>query len=189
MLNKLAKVMLVTTSLAPVLGAFGMISYSAGKPTWTTLQWFIYAALLLLLCWLVLKFAKSNIEKEVLSVNAIRNADKEVLTFLLIYLLPLVARDSLPVAKTEVTIYVFLIIAWAVYHSNAFYFNPLLGLLGYHFYEVTSIDGMSHMLIATKTIRKPSATLEVVQLFDYTYLATDKEAEREPFSHRAGGRP
>lgn len=94
---------------------------------------------------------------------------------MLIYLLPLVARDSLPVAKMEVTIYVFIIIGWAVYHSNAFYFNPLLALLGYHFYEVISNDGMSHMLVTRKTIKKPQKNLKVVQLFDYTYLAIDKE--------------
>jgi MFS family permease len=169
--------MLVATSLAPVLGAFGMISYSKGEPTWAALQWFICAALLLLICWLVLYFAKNQIEKEVLTINSVKNADKEVLTFLLVYLLPLVARDSPPMAKTEVTVYVFFMIAWAVYHSNAFYFNPLLGLLGYHFYEITSADGMSHTLITTKTVRKAPVDLEVVQLFDYTYLAADKEGK------------
>jgi hypothetical protein len=174
MLNKFAKVMLVSTSLAPVLGAFGMVSYSEGKPAWATVQWFVYAGLLLALCWLVLRFARTNGEKEMLLITSLRSADKEVLTFLLVYLLPLVARDALPVAKIETTIYVFVIIAWAMYHSNAFYFNPLLGLLGYHFYEVASADGMSHMLITGRTIRKPSGNLEVVQLFDYTYLATEK---------------
>lgn len=177
MLNRLAKVLLVATSLAPVLGAFGVISYSVGDSILATVQWFIYAALLLLVCWLVLRFARANVETEVIAVKSIRNVDTEVLTFLLVYLLPLVARDSLPVAATETTIYVFVIIAWSVYHSNAFYFNPLLGLLGYHFYEVTSADGMSQMLITSNTIKKPSVDLEVVQLFDYTYLATGKESK------------
>ncbi len=175
MLNRLAKVMLVATSLAPVLGAFGIISYSKGESAWATLQWLMCAAFLLLICWLVLYFAKNQIEKEILTVKSIKSADKEVLTFLLVYLLPLVARDSLPLAKTEVTVYVFFMIAWAVYHSNAFYFNPLLGLLGYHFYEVTSADGMSHILITTQTIKQAPVDLEVVQLFDYTYLTADEE--------------
>ena len=175
MLNRFAKIMLVLTSLAPALGAFGAISYSEEKACWSTIQWFIYAGLLLLVCWLVLRFAKANVEKEVLTVKAVRSADKEVLTFLLVYLLPLVARDSLPAATTETTMYVFLIIAWAVYHSNAFHFNPLLGLLEYHFYEVTSGDGMSQMLITRNTMRRPSVDVEVVQLFDYTYFETSKE--------------
>jgi len=176
MLNKFAKIMLVATSLAPVLGAFGTINYSNGKPIWQVLPWFICAVLLLIICWLLLIYAKKNIEKEKLNVNSSRNSDKEVLTFLIIYLLPLVAKDSIPDANIEVSIYVFLIIAWAVYHSNAFYFNPLLGLLGYHFYEITSSDGMPQTLITTNSIRKPSYEIEVVQLFDSTYLELTKES-------------
>ena len=173
MLSKFAKLMLVATSLAPVLGAFGMISYSTDHPMWITAQWFLGAILLLIICWCVLRFAETRGEKEHLNFESFQNIDQEVLTFLLIYLLPLIAKDSLPDIHTSVVIYVFLVIAWAVYHSNAFFFNPMLGLLGYHFYAVTTSDGVRHVLITKGTIRVPRATLEVVQLFDHTYLTSD----------------
>ena len=177
MLNKPAKIMLVATSLAPVLGAFGMISYSSTHSIWIAAQWFLCAILLLLLCWLVLLFAERKGERESVTFRSFRNVDREVLTFLLIYLLPLIAKDSLPAFQIPVAVYVFLVIAWAVYHSNAFFFNPLLGLLGYHFYAVESRDGVPHVLITRDTIRVPSATLEVIQLFDHTYLMVDNGRE------------
>jgi len=170
MLNKFAKIMLVATSLAPVLGAFGMISYSSNHSIWLAARWFLCAALLLFICWLILQYVTERGEKEPLTIRSFRNVDREVLTFLLIYLLPLIAKDSLPEFQISVSIYVFLIITWAVYHSNAFFFNPLLGLLGYHFYAVESLDGVPHVLITRDTIRVPSAELEVIQLFDHTYL-------------------
>ena len=177
MLNKFAKIMLVATSLAPVLGAFGMISYTSNHSIWMAARWFFCAILLLLLCWLLFRFAETKGEKETLTFRAFKNVDREVLTFLLIYLLPLIAKDSLPEFHTPVGIYVFLVIAWAVYHSNAFFFNPLLGLLGYHFYTVETHDGVPHVLLTKDTIRVPSSTLEVIQLFDHTYLAVNNGRE------------
>lgn len=177
MLNKFAKIMLVATSLAPVLGAFGMISYSSSHSIWMAARWFMCAILLLLLCWLVLLFAGRKGERESITFQSFRNVDQEVLTFLLVYLLPLIAKDSLPKFQIPVGVYVFLIIAWAVYHSNAFFFNPLLGLLGYHFYAVESRDGVPHVLITRGTIRVPLATLEVIQLFDHTYLVAENGRE------------
>ena len=139
--------------------------------------WFIVAFLLLVICLGVLHYSKNKLEFEFINIKEIKNADKEILTFLLVYLLPLVTQNTSVAATPELTFYVFIIIAWAVYHSNAFFFNPLLGLSGYHFYEIISEDGMTHMLITTKTIRKTSIRIEVTQLFDFIYLATDKEED------------
>ncbi len=178
MLSKFAKMMLVATSLAPVLGAFGMLSYSIGHSIWVVGSWFLGALMLILLCWYILRFAETKGEKEILAFRSFKSVDREVLTFLLIYLLPLLARDSLPNINVPVVIYVFVVIAWVVYHSNAFFFNPLLSMLGYHFYAVETCDGVGHVLIARKTIRVPSATLEVIQLFDHTYLALSNGRKR-----------
>jgi len=170
LLSKLAKLLLVATSLAPVLGAFAMVRISEGKSGWSVYQWFFYAAMLLAICVLVTRFAKSNVEKEVLNIKTVRNSDKEILAFLIAYLLPLVTHDSLGIKSVATTTYVFAIIAWAVYHCNSYYFNPLLGLLGYHFYEIETVDGMPHMLLTKQTIKTPSTTIQAVHLFDYTYL-------------------
>ncbi len=170
--------MLVATSLAPVLGAFGIISYGERESLVPALCWFLSALLLVILCLLLIWFSRVHIERETLSLASIRNTDKATLTFLLVYLLPLVTKDAVPGSSAATTVYVFVIIAWAVYHSNAFYFNPLLGLFGYHFYQVTTRDGMEHVLLSTRTIRNPNQDLAGVQLFGYTYLDVGDEGSR-----------
>jgi hypothetical protein len=171
MLNAAAKPLLVSTSLAPVLVAFGINAVAEGKSPWEYLAWFLASAILLALCLLILRFSKTQLEKQNLSVTSIKNSDKEVMTFLLAYLLPLVPAHTLGFSGHVATgVFVFFMFFLAIYHSNAFDFNPLLGLCGYHFYEVQSADGMTFLLITKSPILKPAQVTEVVQLFPYTFL-------------------
>jgi hypothetical protein len=171
MLNKFAKFLLVATSIAPVMLAFGVVAYSEGKTGLAVWQWLVYAAGLTVICLLVLRFAKARIATESVSLKAVKSADKEVLAFLVTYLLPILAKETLDYKGSVLTmVYVLAIIAWTVYHSNAFFFNPLLALFGYHFYEVELADGMPSMVITRDVIRTTSKPITAVQLFDYTYL-------------------
>jgi hypothetical protein len=114
---------------------------------------------------------KKNEEIQTLSVTSIRTADQEVLAFLVAYLLPLIAKDTLGIEGDIWTIgYVFVLIFVAIYHNNAYHFNPLLGLCGYHFYEIETEDGMSFLLVTRQTLRKQSLSTRAVQLTDYMFL-------------------
>lgn len=175
MLNAVAKPLLVSTSLSPVLLAFGINSVAEGKGPWEYAPWFAASVSLLGLCLLILRFSKMQLEKQNLQVKSIKNSDKEVMTFLLAYLLPLVPARTLGFSGHLATgIFVFGMFFLAIYYSNAFDFNPLLGLCGYHFYEVQSADGMSFLLITGSPILKPEHVAEVVQLFPYTFLAAGR---------------
>lgn len=172
MLSAVAKPLLVSTSLSPVLLAFGINGVAEGRGPLQYLPWFAASLVLLGLCLLILRFSKTQLEKQNLQVKSIKNSDKEVMTFLLAYLLPLVPAKTLDFSGHVATgIFVFCMFFLAIYHSSAFDFNPLLGLCGYHFYEVQSADGMSFLLITRSPILKPEQVTEVVQLFPYTFLA------------------
>ena len=69
---------------------------------------------------------------------------------------------------------IFGIIFLAVFHSNAFHFNPLLGCIGYHFYEIEADDGMTYLLITSKTVTKQKMTSQVAQLADYIFLEVER---------------
>jgi hypothetical protein len=64
------------------------------------------------------------------------------------------------------------IIVFAVIVGTGFgyYFNPLLGLLQWHFYRVTSTDGVTYVLITRKHIRSVVEELKVGQLTEYMLL-------------------
>src|SRR4051794_34898761 len=111
MLSRFGKMMLTATSLAPVLCAFGIAQLAQGKAFSETYGWFVSCGGLIVLAFLILEFAKRHLAVETLKVKKVKGSDKEVLTFLLAYLLPLLAKDSFDAIKhTYVTIYVFIVI-------------------------------------------------------------------------------
>jgi hypothetical protein len=68
--------------------------------------------------------------------------------------------------------YILLIIFLVVSHAGAFHFNPVMGLLGYHFYSVKNKDGVSHLLISRPELRRPGQELQTVRLAHSIYLNT-----------------
>jgi hypothetical protein len=129
------------------------------------------AVLLCMICFLSIYGCKRTLQKEPLVTKKIRTADKEVLAFLLVYLLPLFSKDVATFTGNYLTAtYVFVVIAWVVYHSNSFSFNPLLAAIGYHFYEIDSEGGMTYLLVSKQALHRHDNKLTVVQLSDYIYL-------------------
>lgn len=174
MFSRFAKGLFVATSLAPVLAAFAMKDLANGK-TWSDVLPLLVTALLLpAVCWLLLVFAHRQLERHELSITKVTSTDKEVLAYLVAYLLPLLAKDSIDYRDSPgVTAFVFGMIFLAVLHSNSFHFNPLLGCIGYHFYEIEADDGMTYLMITCKTVRKQKMTTKVVQLADYIFLEVE----------------
>lgn len=169
-MNRFAKLLLVVSSLAPVLGAFAVNALS--RQLYTTAAWYAVIGIgLVVLCLLLIHACRTHLAREPLNVAKVKSVDKETLAFLLVYLLPLLAKDMVAFNGDNLTaIYVFIIVAIAVYHSNAFTFNPILALGGYHFYEVESKTGMSYLLITRQTIRTQEGEFNVIGLSDYIYL-------------------
>ena len=94
MLNDPAKFILSLTSLAPVLVALFMNHLDLGEP-WNGIHYLIIAFLLFIVCWLLLdKHAAKEIEIEPLHIREYDRRDLEMLTFLLIYLLPFIQSDD-----------------------------------------------------------------------------------------------
>lgn len=175
MFSRFAKGLFVATSLAPVLAAFAMKDLADGKTIYDTIPLIAVALLLPLVCWLLIVFARRQLERQNLVITKVTSTDKEILAYLVAYLLPLLAKDSIDYRDTPgVTAFVFGIIFLAVLHSNSFHFNPLLGCIGYHFYEIEADDGMTYLLITSETVRKQKMTSQVVQLAEYIFLEVER---------------
>lgn len=168
-MNRLGKLLLVATSLTPVLGAYSANALSR-KEYWEA-TWFAgIGAGLAFVCLLILHACHKHLPREPLKVKKVMVADKQTLTFLIVYLLPMLTKDVIEFGGDMFTAtYVFGIIALAVYHSNAFTFNPLLSLCGYHFYEVESQGGMTYLLLTKQIIRSQENEFSVVCISDYVF--------------------
>ncbi|MDB5350079.1 MAG: hypothetical protein JWN86_1326 [Planctomycetota bacterium] len=167
-MNKIGKLALTATSLAPILGALAVNSLAKGNYG-EAVRYLLAGGGMVLVCWLLL-LACRRLQEEPLTTAKVKTADKEVLSFLVVYLLPIFTKNIIFTDDWITPVYVVAIIGACVYNSNAFTFNPVMSLMHYHFYEVEVKDGMAYLLITKQTLRRNDNTLEVRELSDYIYL-------------------
>jgi hypothetical protein len=173
MLNTFAKFLLVSTSLSPLLGAVAVNQFARGEPMTRWGAWLAVALLLVFLCWALLRYAAKNAQQHQIHIKEFERTDKEVLAFLVTYLLPFLSTEKMGFAGDWVTgAYVLAIIFLVIAHAGAFHFNPVMGLLGYHFYAVKNGDGVSHLLISKDELRRRGRDLATVRLAHGIYLHT-----------------
>ena len=171
MLSAFAKLLLVSSSLAPILGAVAIINYSNQTPWLHWAGWVAAALLLVLLCWLMLIYAAKNAQQHSFTVVEFQRTDREVLAFLLAYLLPFVSAESGAFNKNWlVGTYILLTIVLVISHVGAFHFNPVMWLLRYHFYSVKDSDGISQVLISRTRFRQTRMNVRTVRLAHSIYL-------------------
>lgn len=173
MLNAFARFLLVSTSLSPLLGAVAVNQFARGEAATRWGAWLIVALLLVFLCWALLRYAAKNGQQHDFHIKEFERNDKEVLAFLVTYLLPFLSTEKMGFAGDWLTgAYVLAIIFLVITHAGAFHFNPVMGLLGYHFYAVKNGDGVSHLLISKNELSRPKQDVPTVRLAHGIYLHT-----------------
>jgi hypothetical protein len=169
LLNKAAKIALVSTSLAPICLTLWFVEFSKGWDWQQGWGYFLATVLMVVVCFGLVWLSARKLESLPVKIKSIRTADKEIVGFLLVYLLPLVKQApnaiSMPVLLF-VAIFFFLII----YNAHVYHFNPLLGMFGYHFYEATIEGDITFVLITRQSITHCKSISRVVQLTEYMIL-------------------
>lgn len=168
MLSHFAKLLLVFTAFAPVLFSLAFVAALNARYS-TALSYTVAAFLLTFLCIAILVFARKQIAPVSLVVKSLETADTEIVGFVLTYLLPLVklGRDQF---DARILAFVLLILAAVVWTSNAYHFNPMLGIFGYHFYKVTTEEDVKFVLLTRKNIYEAKKARQVIQLTEYMVL-------------------
>jgi hypothetical protein len=92
---------------------------------------------------------------------------------MLVYLLPLFTSDFNSL-NWVVWIPAILIIGLLVGTGYSYHFNPILGLLGWHFYRVSTPEGVTYVLLTKKELRAARENLKVGQLTEYIVVDLDK---------------
>lgn len=168
MLSSIAKILLTSTAIAPVGLTYAWMALQDGQPQIAGLI-FVICAFLVVVCVLTIMYAKLTLEFIPFSATSVEAADRENTTFLLLYLLPLFT-DSFSNLKWSVWIPTLIIFALLTATGYNYHVNPLIGLLGWHFYKVQSRDGVTYILITRKTIRRSLENLRVAQLTEYMLI-------------------
>ncbi|EOU1335945.1 hypothetical protein ACWWIZ_003772 [Cronobacter sakazakii] len=168
-MNKLARLLLTASSIAPVCATLFFIGY-AKEIVWL-MNYSLYVGLL---SWLLaiglVKYAEWKLEPLAKNIDSLSPANKEVTNYFLSYLFPLLGTDSIAEHKSYAAFF-YLSLLFYISFSENYNFNPVLSLHGYKFYEAEDDTGVGFVLISKSVINDiKGIPFNVVQLTDYTYL-------------------
>lgn len=132
----------------------------------------VASILLVIACVFVLNRAQKSLPSSQFKASSVEAADHENTAFLLLYVMPLFTSQfkSLDWMFWVPTVVIFGVITATGYN---YHFNPMLGLLGWHFYKVESAEGVIFVLITKKQLRTAATPIRVGQLTEYILLDLD----------------
>lgn len=168
MFGWLAKTLLVMSAIAPVGLVYAWVAYQDGNVR-VALSLIVGCAALIGICIFLFKQAKRHLERFSFTPVSVEAADRENIAFMLLYLSPLFTDKfgDLNVALLIPTLAVFALLTATGYN---YHFNPLLGLVGWHFYKVSSAEGITYVLITKKQLRNTNQISQVAQLTEYILI-------------------
>lgn len=168
MLSSVAKLMLTATSLAPVALVYAWVLYADGRAK-VALGLVAAAVALILIMVALLRYCRKHLERSKFKVTSIEAADREYITFILLYLSPLFTAQFGDL-NWHILVPTMIIFVLVISTGYGYHFNPLLGLLGWHFYKVGTDEGVAYVLITKKELRSAKQCLTVGQLTEYIVI-------------------
>jgi hypothetical protein len=168
MLSRFAKLMLTGTSLAPIALVYAWVLYSDGKGK-TALGLVGLAVALVAVMIALLAYCRNHLERSKFKVTSIEAADREYITFILLYLSPLFTAQFGDL-NWHILVPTMIVFVLVISTGYGYHFNPLLGILGWHFYKVGTEEGVTYVLITKKELRSAKQCLTVGQLTEYIVI-------------------
>ncbi|WP_116828843.1 hypothetical protein [Pseudomonas syringae] len=173
MLGKPTRVLLALTAVAPVSVSLAYI-FGALRGDWLLCVYAVCACLALGISssWIIAE-ASGKFERLPITIKKVKSADKEVVGFFVAYALPLMFKggSGLDFGAWLLAGAMLIFVLWT---THALHVNPVLGLLGFHFYEVETLEGITYLMITKRTINNVTSITDVVQLTEYGILEASK---------------
>lgn len=168
MLSSFAKLALTSTAIAPVLLTYSWVALQSSEHS--VALWLLGVCIVLtVVCVTLLGYAKLHLERMNFAATSVEVADRENIAFLLLYLLPLFTAQFATL-DWQVWLPAIVIFGAVVATGYNYHFNPLLGLMGWHFYKVGTKEGVTYVLITKKQLRNARESIEVGQLTEYIVI-------------------
>lgn len=170
MLSGIAKILLAATALAPVALCYMLIACLEGQYEVGAIIGLLCCALTFS-CSVLLKRSGDYIETESLKITSASPADGEAVAMLLIYLLPLFTANFADL-NWQIWIPAIFLIGGLVGTGHCFSFNPLMRIMGWHFFSVQTPEGIGYLVITKQKIKNTKDALTIIQLTEYIMVDT-----------------
>lgn len=171
----------VSTSLAPVflvLGIGELERYCKHKGTndeieiYSFIIYFSICIVQFILCRVMIALMQTKSTTPI-PIDNLNRKDNEILSFLFIFILPLIGNisslfDKQPIATTTC----FIILIFAIADIGAYHFNPIIRLWGYHIYSVKIGNKDSILIARSRRILRsmPEREIKVVNISIGVYI-------------------
>lgn len=120
----------------------------------------------ILVTWIVLKCYLCTKASDSVQVNSIRPAEP---TYIPVYISYFII--TLGITKYSVFFTITFLLVLFIFKTKVFYFNVLAYIFGYHFYEVTTNQGISLMLILKeKDIKQATCFEKLIRLNNFSFI-------------------
>lgn len=162
----LAQFLLFLSSYCPLLAVFALLdSFGSGWPS----QVCAGLAIIGLLIPIAVLLVARRIAPQSLHVESSQIRDGDALAYIATYLVPFAAITATTARERgALGLFVFLIAVIYV-RSELFYINPLLALVGYRLFQVTTPTGSSVVLLSGRRFLRSNIDLKARRLSDYVY--------------------
>jgi len=164
----IARLLLTSTAIVPVLLVFSIMGFWERKYL-IALGLITVCVTMTLMCVGLIAYSKRNLERSEFRIISAEAADRENMAFVLLYFMPLFT-SSLASLNWQLLISALVVMVALAATGYHYHFNPLLGLMGWHFYKVGTSEGITYVLLTKKQIRNVHGSFQTVQLTEYILM-------------------
>lgn len=104
-----------------------------------------------------------------LKIRTTKSRDGDVITYIVTYILPFTLTNPQNGREKLTLILLIALICFLYIKSQLFYINPILALIGYRLFQITT-ERSTSILITQKGFIATPATLNVYRLSNFIYL-------------------
>ncbi|MCY3542045.1 MAG: hypothetical protein OXH31_09115 [Gammaproteobacteria bacterium] len=167
-LSFFANVLLTGSAFAPAVFIYAIVWFNQGSyfGGWICLS---IGVVLLFVCWGVVRYAVNTLQSHKYYAVQVEAADSEIISFLLIYLLPLLT-DDFSTQSWWAWILVAFVFCLLVARSYGYQFHPVMAILGWHFFKVTDNQGRTSVLITKNKLYNPKEEIRVGKIGEYVLI-------------------
>ena len=178
MLGRLVRILLALTAIAPLSVSLAYVFASQRHFVWAATAGLCCISLGVIAL-SIIRLASKRLEQLPIVIQKAKSADKEVIGFFIAYALPLVFRgESAPeLSGWLVAAAMLLFVLWS---THAIQVNPVLGVMGFHFYEVEAKGGVTYLMITRRKISNVMSISSVVHLSEYGILEAQLNNKANP---------
>ena len=162
----LAQFALFLSSYCPLFAVFALLdSFGTGAPSWICLGLAVLGPVLL---YAMLRVAH-RLGPQALHVETSQIRDGDAMAYIATYLVPFAAVAATTNRERGALLLFVLLISVLYVRSELFYVNPLLALVGYRLFQVSTPGDTSVVLITQRRFLPSNIDLNARRLSDYVY--------------------